>query len=794
VRYNFYIMGKKHTVLPEIFIVSLSSLSFEIVLARIFAISLWYHFAFMVISIAMLGIGASGTLLSVYTRLKDMRLMPLYCAAFSVAIPAGYLAINNVPFDPVRLSWDKSQLFYISLYYLFLSLPFFFSGLVVSTAFSTLGRPPALIYGADLMGAGAGSLFTLWLLSLGGPDRAVFVTAAAASTSLLFCGGRKSRIIAVMLITVNAGLLYFQPSFINLNISPYKPLQSALRFPAAEELKTLYSPFSRVDIFRSSAVRFAPGLSFKYSGDLPEQIGISIDAGEIYAVTSDGNINSLDFVAYLPSSLPYEMSHPDKVLTLDPRGGLPSLTARHYGSTDYKVDSNPLVIRAVREYLGNFSSGIYNSRTWTGMGRSWLVSSSENFDLIDITMTGSIPAGSSGFSEDYRFTTEAFETYLSHLTPEGLISINLFMLPPPRSEFRLLSTLAAAFKSTGISDFERHIAAIRSWGTVTITAKKSPLSAREIENIKNFAKSRRFDLLYYPGITEGETNIYVKMPSDEYFKSFLSLIYPDTRQQFIGRYLFDINPVHDENPFFHYYLKLANIEEIYKVMGEKWQYFIEEGYLLPVIFVQVTLLGLVLVIVPALRRNKAVERPSAGRLLLTLSYFGLLGLGFMFIEISFIQKMILPLENPPFAMSAVLSSLLFSSGAGSLLGGRFSLLRSSAVLPAISFLILIYSLLLPVVIPLFFPYTLVTKLFAVFVVLLPAGLLLGIPFPLGISILGQRRPALIPWAWAVNGCFSVIAPVLAVILALSAGFKAVLAAGAGIYLLAFLFLRQLREN
>src|SRR5512139_2841953 len=197
-------MGKKHAILPAIFIVSLSGLSFEIVLTRIFAISLWYHFAFMVISIAMLGIGASGTLLSVYPRLKDSRLIPLYCAAFSVAIPAGYLGINNIPFDPVKLSWDRSQLLYISLYYLFLSLPFFFCGLIISTTFSALERPPAHIYGADLTGAGMGSLLTIWLLSVGGPERIVFAISAVASLSLFLSGGRKSRVGALIFIFVNA--------------------------------------------------------------------------------------------------------------------------------------------------------------------------------------------------------------------------------------------------------------------------------------------------------------------------------------------------------------------------------------------------------------------------------------------------------------------------------------------------------------------------------------------------------------------------------------------------------------
>ncbi len=786
-------MGKKHAILPAIFITSLSSLSFEIVLTRIFAISLWYHFAFMVISIAMLGIGASGTLLSVYPRLKERRLIPLYCAAFSLAIPAAYLAVNNVPFDPVKLSWDKVQLFYISLYYLFLSLPFFFCGLIVSTTFSILDQPPALIYGADLTGAGTGSLLTLWLLSRGAPEKMVFVISAVASLSLFFCGGRKSRIVALIVISMNAALIYFEPSFVNLNISAYKPLESALKFPQAKELKTLYSPYSRVDIFKSTAVRFAPGLSFKYAGSIPEQTGISIDAGEIYAVTNGKDGNTLDFIRYLPSSLPYEMSDGDKVLVLEPRGGLSSLTARHYGWTDYKVDSNPLVIEAIRGFLGDFSSGIYDSHTWTGLGRSWLSSADKSFDLIDITSTGSIPAGSSGFSEDYRFTVEAFEKYLSHLTPSGLISVNLYMLPPPRAEFRIITTLAAAFQARGINNFDSHVAAIRSWGTVTVIAKKSPLSKTDIKNLKKFVDTRRFDLIYYPGVREDETNLYVKMPSDDYYKAFVSLISPDTRPGFIRDYLFDISPVHDENPFFHFYLKLGNIKKIFEVMGEKWQYFIEEGYMLPIIFLQVTLLGLVLVVIPAFKREKSVQHTPAVNLFLTLSYFALLGMGFMFTEMSFIQKMILPLENPPFAMSAVLSALLFSSGAGSLLSRKFSPLRKSAVLPVISILIIIYSLLLPTVIPILFSYSLKTKLFAAFVLLLPAGLLLGIPFPLGISLLGKSRPALIPWAWAVNGCFSVIAPVLAVILALSVGFKAVLAAGAGAYMLAFFSLKFLSQ-
>ena len=281
---------------------------------------------------------------------------------------------------------------------------------------------------------------------------------------------------------MNLLILYVHPQFIGPRISPYKPLETALRFPGAERLKTYYSPFSRVDIFKSPAVRSAPGLSFKYLKELPEQTGISIDAGDIYAITDDRDKKGLDFLKYLPSALPYELSLKKEALILEPKGGLSVLQAEYYKAGNvYKVDSNPLVIRSVREYQKGFSSDIYEKNTWTGLGRSRLASTAQRFDLIDLSLMGSVPAGSFGFSEDYRFTVEAFEKYLNHLSPEGMLSANLFIIPPPRTELRLLGTIAKASENIGIKDFSDHIAAIRSWGTLTIIFKKSPLSKSDIE-------------------------------------------------------------------------------------------------------------------------------------------------------------------------------------------------------------------------------------------------------------------------------------------------------------------------
>jgi hypothetical protein len=254
-------------------------------------------------------------------------------------------------------------------------------------------------------------------------------------------------------------------------------------------------------------------------------------------------------------------------------------------------------------------------------------------------------------------------------------------------------------------------------------------------------------------------------------------------------YLFDIRAVSDEKPFFHYYLKLVNLKETYRVMGAKWQYFIEEGWLLPVLLLQVLVVSLVLVLLPLMKMRRHETTPLKQSPLRALSYFALLGLAYLFIEIAFIQKMILGLENPSYAASTVIASVLICSGIGSALSLHFKALRHSRVLLVLAGVVIVSSLLLPAVIAYMGPLSMTMKIALAFGTVMPAGILMGIPFPLGISTL-SASPRLIPWAWAVNGCFSVLAPILAVMLALSLGYQFVLFAGAIAYLLAFLLIRE----
>jgi len=781
-------MKAEKKILLAIFLCSFSGLSYEVVLTRVFSISLWYHFAFMIISIAMLGIGASGTVLSLSRKLGDPSKMGVYSLLLGLWISLSYLLSNQIPFDPVRLSWDRIQVCYIVIYYITLALPFFFAGLLFATAFSSLSRKAGLIYGADLLGAGVGSIGVLSLMTFAAPERIVFFLSAFPLFAAMIIGRKRLRIIALFLLSCNLLLLFFHPSFTHTRISQYKGLEVALSYPGAEHLKTYFSPFSRIDTFKSPAVRFAPGLSLRYLDPLPEQIGLSVDGGDVSAITASGTRNELRFLSYLPAALPYEMTEKDDVVILDPKGGLNALVAHYYGSKRiYKIESNPLIIEVINGDYGVFSGGLYHDATWAGIGRSWFGSSDRRFDIIDLSPMGTVPSGSFGISEDYRFTVEAFTEYLSRLRPRGLLCINLYILPPPRIELRILQTAVSSLARLGVKDPREHVMAIRSWGSICILVKRSSFSTGDIETLKRFSGQMRFDLIYYPGIRAEESNVYVRMATNEYYEAFQKILDSSTRAGFSERYLFDIEPVHDDAPFFHHQLRLKNIREIYRAMGGKWQYFIEEGYILPAVFVQVLLLSLLLLALPAFSRNRGTPVPASGKGF--LPYFAFLGIGYMFVEISLIQKVILPLEHPSNAVATVLTSLLLSSGTGSILSHRLGMLRGPYTIIAISALIVLCSLLLPSLSKAVGPEPLVFKAVAFFLFFLPLGIFMGMPFPSGLRLVGEMHERLIPWAWAVNGCLSVIAPILTVMVAMATGFRAVLWIGASAYFLAFLMMK-----
>lgn len=776
-------MRTDRTTPLTIFLCSLASLAYEVTLTRIFSIALWYHFAFMIISIAMLGLAASGVALALFPGLKRIERLGLYSLLLGGAIPASWLIANRVPFDPVQLAWETAQLFNIALLYLVLALPFFCCGLVIATAFAVQSHRAGLLYGADLLGAGLGSLGILLLLGLLAPERSVFLLALAPLLAATLCGGVRLRVTAGLCATLALGIFAWQPPFAELRLSPYKGLASALRFPGAKPLQSYVSPFARIDTFESPAVRFAPGLSLRWLEALPRQAGLAVDGGAISAITAVADRQALGFLEELPAALPYVVGKRGRVLVLDPQGGLPLLVARRFDAGEIvAVEGNPELVRILRRDWRDFAGDLHDGRSYTGLGRSWLQGRQERFDIIDIALTGVEPYGVFGIAEDFRFTVEALREYLGHLGEDGLLSVNLYLLPPPRTELRLLASLITALEEAGVREPARHLAVLRSWGTLSLLAKRTPLEGAEIERIRNFAAERWFDLLYYPGMVAGADERHVRSAGDDYARGCAALLDPQRRTSFLADYPFDIAPVRDDAPFFHYFLKAGRLGEVYRLMGGKWQFFLEEGGIVPVILVQVALLSLLLLLLPLLAGRRTRRERGRGRRL--LPYFVLLGGGFMFVETALIQRIILPLENPAVAVATVLAALLVSSGAGSLLSQRRPALQHPATAAGIALLVLLYSLALPAASAVLAPWTLPLKVGTVFCLFIPLGLLLGIPFPSGLRTLGEAEPQLLPWAWALNGCCSVLAPLLAILLATVAGFSMVLVLGAAAYALA----------
>ncbi len=767
-----------------VLLVSSSALMFEVALTRLFSIHLWYHFAFMVISIAMLGTGSAGTLLYMILTgkdaLKKSRLLSdNYIASFAVLAGASfliaYIASNHIPFDPVRISWEPSQFIYLILYCLLLSIPYFFCSMMIAAVLVKYRNNAGTVYGFDLLGAGSGSILVIIVLNIAGPEYAVLIISTICLIGALLIGNKYINCISCTLILVNAVLWIFHPPIIDVHISEYKKLSMALTYPGSAHIKTYHSSYSRIDTFTSPLIRYAPGLSLNYLEPLPEQIGIAIDGDRTEVITHAGHGSEMNFITFLPSSLSYEIATKKRVLVLDPKGGLPLLTARQYGfPTIHGVESNPLLSHVITQDYNEYSGGIYDKNVWTGLGRNFLdkLDGSDHrnvYDLIDIPVENTSVSGIFGITENYKYTSEAFEKYLGSLTTDGILSINLYLTPPPRTELRILSTIINVLHTSAVEKPGQRLAAIRSWDTISILVKNTDFTDMDITLIKKFSQSRRFDLVYYPGIKAEETNIFIKMQSNPYHEQFKTIINQNDDSSYVKNYLFDITPVHDDNPFFHYFLKLRNIYPIYEMMGQNFLFFIEEGYLLPLILIVIILLSSILIISPVIY-GRGSSHIASSHFYLTLVLFSMLGMGFMFIEITLIQKSILLIENPALSVSTILATILISSGAGSLFIARYNGKGTISAILMLCLLLILYNFAQPQLFRYLSPHSLTYRVSALMVTLAPLGFLMGIPFPMGLKLIGHINQSLIPWAWAVNACFSVLSPVLAVMLAISTGF------------------------
>lgn len=795
----------KNRSLAAIFLISSATLCLQISLTRYFSVSQHYHFAFWVVSIAFMGYGASGSFLTLFKSFSSVdrdTFLSYSSFIYSLTILLSFLLCNSVPFDFISISWDKNQIFFVFLYYFLLCVPFFFAGLTISFAVSRVPRLVNRIYFSDLFGAGAGTLIALFVFLLKG-DRGViiFCSFLALFSSFLFSWRRRFtfRFLLLCLMSVEIVLFLSSPSWLSFRISPYKALPVALKYPQAKHLLTRWNSISRVDIIDSPAIRYAPGLSLLYEKELPPQLGLSTDGGELSAITrmKDPEEPQLEFLSYLPSSLAYSLTESPRTLIIEPKGGLDVLSSLYFNSSQIKViEANPLTAKLLRQELAQFSGDLYNKKNIhvvSAYSRAALKQDKDTYDLIVFSLTdvfGSTGTGLYGFSENYLYTTDSFAHILNRLSPDGLVSISLYLLPPPRQEGRILATWIDALERSEM-DPGSHIMAIRSWGTISFFIKKSPFSRLEIQKLKDFAGKRLFDLVYYPGIQIDETNIHIELEKPLYYNLTLQLLSPSERAKLYKNYLFQIKPVTDNRPFFFNYFKLNKLKATYKAMGKKWLPFLQGEFLVPLLLVQSIIIAFILILLPifVFRKAKNKIRGFSSRIFL---YFSLIGMAFMFLEITFIQKFILFLGHPLYSVSIIIFSLLFSSGLGSFFSKRIlgqnlkrNLKRSLLLCAG---LIVLYLFLLPFLYESLIGFNLTLKIILTFLVIFPLGFLMGFPFPTGVRLLDQGEKRLILWAWATNAFSSVINSILALIIAFWGGYNLVLVLAAGGYLLARFFL------
>lgn len=771
-----------------LFLISAATLTFEISLIRFFSIAQWYHFAFMVVSIALFGMAVAGT----YLALKKHH-NPLFISAilFAISVLVGFYITNQIVFDPFQTLVDARHIFVLLLYYLVLGLPFFFFGIIIAFVFSKFQEKAGLIYCANMSGSAFGAVLALILVSVIQTKVILVISILGLLSALLFIQTYRAKLqvsalaklgIVFVLILINLNLFLLP---LELTISKYKELPQALNVPKSQLLDTRYNSFSRVDVFESSYAKYAPGLSPAFSNTLPEQIGITVDAGNMSAITK---LQDNNFINHLPSAIPYSLSDNLKTLIINPGAGLDVLNALDHQADVTAIESNPIIIDLLQNDYSEFSENIYDrARVVFEDGRSYVksIQDKEQFDIIVLSLTGNVlggAAGISGLNENYLMTKEAFQEYYNVLNNNGVLVVTRWLSFPPRESLRLF-TMAQEIDPTA-----EKIVMLRSWTTVSLLLFKDNLNPATIEKISNFVENNQFDLIYLP--TTFTPNKHLRF-DQAYYANAVQNILKD-KEKFYQTYLFDVKPVTDNKPFYFHFFKVSKMKELFSMLGERWNPFFDSGFLLLVILIQALILSIVFILLPLIffSKYKLINTKKA-----TLIYFFAIGLSYLFIELVLIQKFILFIGHINYSSAALIFSLLFFSGLGALASQRLKVKHLRQVMLVLLSMVVIYLLTLDNIISVFLSFSLPIKLFLSVLITAPLGFVMGMPFPLGIRAIRKES---ITWAWAVNGSASVLSPILAILIALFSGYNFVLLLAGLLYLVGAIFilprLGQLREQ
>ncbi len=724
-------MKLKFSIFFGVFLISLTGLMFEVLLTRIFSALLWYHFAFVAISSALLGWGL-GAYVFIFLK-KKYELLTTFSILFSTSIILFLVIVIKIPANFSTLI----------IFFIFSIIPFLFGGMCLSLIFDLYGKLSGKLYFSDLLGASIGALCVPILLNFINLESLVlFTSLIPLFSSLFFLGYNKKTIVVCVLILSILCLFFvnFSTSFISLPPGPTKALYQHLdQNKNLHIVRTKWNSFSRVDLVE----------------------GYDYFLGNIYIDTFawtyiiPWNENGINYTKDWFRYLPFHVKPEPKVLIIGSGGGTDVSLALASGSKDVTaVEINPTIVEYVKSY-GERAGNIYDNpkvKVNIDEGRNYVSRSSEKFDMILLGFVDSSSAIASGglvMSENYLYTVEAFEDYFNHLKDDGILAFVRYEVDIPR----LLTISKTALEELGVKEnIDKHILVISQTditqkepflgNQMVFIIKKTPFEQKEISKIKSIVNGK-WDTVILPYNKINE-------PYNQFLLNKMSL------SEFESNFDVNVFPVRDDNPFYFAY---------YKPIG------------IPLNFLQTLsipfLFSIILLISVKVTKKITKGNPiNIGKI--DLFYFMLLGIGFMLLEIPVLQKFILLLGRPVFSFSVILFSLLLSTCLGSLSSSFFKdkklpgLIIFSSL--AVVFFTVVYLLELNQVIRSLLPFTLEQRILSTFVLLFPLGFFMGIPFPSGIRLL-KNEDKNVPVALGVNGITSVFGSVLATVMGVAVGFS-----------------------